>query len=311
VAMNDPLITKYRPINFEEVIGHESVVNAIKKALASDSRPHAFLMTGPSGTGKTTLARIIGAELGAEITEIDAASNNGIEDVRELIEFAQHLAFTKSGLRLFIIDECHGLSKAAWNALLKLLEDPPDHLFLALCTTEPQKVMDTVLNRCYPVMLKALPNSEIEDLLGMICELEGWKVHPDVFDMVVHASTGQPRKALSIMQAVHDAPDREEAARIVRLVELSNPMSELLQHLTSGKRSWKIIRGLIQKMDTDSFEDALIPCGRYISAALLNTDDDGQAQMLWQMLEALVFPAATFDKRVMFIAAIGRVLWGG
>lgn len=308
--MSETLVTKYRPQTFDEIIGHESILGPLQRALASDSHPHVFLLTGPSGVGKTTLARIIATAIDAESTEIDAASNNGIDNIRELAEFAQHLAFTKTGLRLFIIDECHRLSRPAFDALLKLLEDPPAHLYLALCTTEPNKVPETIVTRCYPISLRALPAPEIETLLDLICELEGWTVDRNVFAMVVEAATGQPRKALSMIQAVHDAPDRDEAARIIRLVEVSDPMRELLQHLASGKRSWEIIRNLVMKMDADLFEDAMIPCGRYISAALLNTQDTGEAQALWMMLEALVFPAATFDRRVMFIAALGRILWG-
>lgn len=309
--MSEPLITKYRPAAFEEIIGHESVLAPLRRALASASHPHAFLLTGPSGIGKTTLARIIGSEFGADVTEIDAASNNGVDNIRDLIEFGQHPAFTASGKRMFIVDECHMLSRAAWPALLKLLEDPPPHLYLALCTTEQSKVPETILTRCYPIALRALPAPEIETLLELVCELEAWEVDRDVFAMVVSAATGQPRKALSMMQAVHDAPSREEASRVIALVEMSDPMHELLQHITSGKRSWKVIRGLIQKMDPELFDEALIPATRYLSSALLNTEDDHHARDLWQMIEAMVFPAATFDKRVLFIAAIGRIFWGG
>lgn len=308
--MKEPLIVRYRPVEFDEIVGHEAVIKALKNVLAHDGCPHAYLITGPSGTGKTTLARIIGAYLGAEITEIDGASNNGVDDVRAIQELAHHVSFGGSGKRLIIVDECHMLSRSAWNALLKLLEDPPPHLFLALCTTEAHKMQETVVNRCYPIALRSLSIAEITDLLALVIEMETWNVHPDVFDLVLGACDGSPRKALTLLQAVHDAPSRSEAGRIINLVDMSDPLKEVLLHLASGKRSWKLLRPLIQKLDPASLDEAITPASRYMCSAMLNTEEDAAAAALWGVLEALVFPAAGFDRRASFIAAIGRILWG-
>jgi DNA polymerase-3 subunit gamma/tau len=307
-----PLITKYRPESFGEVIGHEAIRASLIRVLgAAQSRPHAYLFTGPSGIGKTTMARIIGKILEADILEVDAASNSGVEAMRGLVEFSQHMALSGAGTRLMIIDEAHALSRPAWQAILKLLEEPPPHLYLALCTTELIKVPETIQTRCFHCPLRPLTAPEIEDLLAVIADLEGWRVAPDVFQLAVQAGTGQPRKALTILQAIHDAPNRDEARRVIALVEASDPLIELFQHLLKGMRSWKQIRPLLLRIESETFEEAAIQAGRYLAAALVQTEDEKRAAAIWQMIEALVFPSETWDKKIAFIAALGRILWGG
>jgi DNA polymerase-3 subunit gamma/tau len=305
----DALINKYRPADFDQIVGHDAVMAALQRSLEAETRSHAFLLTGPAGIGKTTTARIIANHLQAQADEIDAASNSGVDAMRSLVESSHYMSLSGAGRRMIIIDECHALSRPAWQAILKLLEEPPEHLFLALCTTEKAKVPETIQTRCYPVVLRALPAPDIEDLLTAVADLEEWQVHPDVFQMIVRGATGQPRKALSMLQAVHDAPSAAEASRIVDLMEATNPVIELLQHLTAGKRSWPIIRGLLNKLDDESIDDALVGGSRYILAVLMNSEDEAKASRLWALIEALVFPAATYDKKLAFVAAIGRYLW--
>ncbi len=210
-----------------------------------------------------------------------------------------------------IVHNCHALSKPAWQALLKLLEEPPDHLYIALCTTELQKIPETIVTRCYHVVLRPLKPVEIEDLLIAISELEGWEVSGDVIQAIVQASTGQPRKAISLLQSCHDAPSKTEVSRIISLMDASEPVIELVQHLLAGKRSWTIVRALLAKIEPDAFEDAAISTGRYICAALLAQDNDKRAAAMWSLLEALLFPAETLDRKVGFITAVGRIMWGG
>ena len=303
------LINKYRPVAWDEVVGHAPQIAALRRSLNGASRPHAFLFTGPSGVGKTTCARILGSELNADILEIDAASHNGVDAMRELVDFSQHTSFVGEGLRLMIIDEAHALSRPAWQAILKLLEEPPDHCYLALCTTELAKVPETIITRCFHIPLKPIAVTDMEDLLVAIIDCESFKVHRDVFALIVQAATGQPRKALSLLQAAHDAPDRDEAKRVISLIEASDPMIELLQHLLQGKRSWKLVREALLKIQTEDFEEASILAGRYIASAMIQTEEEGRAQKMWSVLEALVFPAETYDKKINFIAAVGRVLW--
>jgi DNA polymerase III gamma/tau subunit len=310
---NEPLITRYRPHEWEELVGHEKVIAALRRVAASDSRPHAYLLTGPSGIGKTTIARIIAREIGAEVLEIDAASNSSVDAARQLVEIGQYRSLGAAERKMFIIDEFHGLSRQAMDALLKTLEEPPDHLFFALCTTELSRVRETVQTRCYPVALHPLRSAEIEELLTAICAVEGWEPSGDVMTMIVQASTGQPRKALSMLEAVHDAPSREEAERVTALLaSASEAGSSLFRDLFGGK-TWVHIRPALERLQAEQADwDALAAeAAGYISTMIIGEKDDKRARDLWQLLDALTFPSNTFNRRAAFVAAVGRILWGG
>jgi len=211
--------------------------------------------------------------------------------------------------KMFIIDEFHGLSKNAMDALLKTLEEPPEHLFFALCTTEAHRLKETIFSRCYHVKLSPLPPTEIEILLDVVCESEGWKPTGDIIQIVVAAATGQPRKALSILQSVHDAKDRDEAKRIISLTEDSEPVLEILRHLVSGKKAWPLIRVQLEKMDDDDWDSLAASAARYITNVLVKEASEDKARVLWQLLDAMLFPSSTFDRKAAFIAGVCRMLW--
>jgi DNA polymerase III gamma/tau subunit len=308
--MNLPLITKYRPTDFDEVIGHAEMMAAVQRAIGGDTRPHAYLLTGPSGLGKTTIARIIATHLGCEVQEIDAASNNGVDDMRGLVESAQHMSLSGAGGKAIIIDECHMLSKSAWQVLLKLLEEPPAHLFLMLCTTELGKVPETILTRCFHVVLKPLSPDEMMELILLTEQLEGWTIHDDVVQAIMQASRGSPRMALALLDVGHDAPSRDELMRIVTLTEAGEALQELIQYLVKGGKAWDHIKTILERVEEDQLDSALIGMGRYITVMMLRAPED-QARKAWHILEALHWPISTFDRKAAFYAAIGRVVWGG
>lgn len=307
--MNVPLINKYRPASFDEMVGHASIKQALQRALASDSQPHSFLMTGPGGIGKTSSARIIASMLECEVVEISAAENSGTDAMRELIELGNHMSLTGSGRRMIIVDECHGLSKAAWQVLLKILEEPPTWLYLALCTTEHTKVPDTVVQRCYHIALRPLPPKEIEELLSLIIEMEGWQVQDDVFSAVIQASNGSPRKAISILQAVWDAPSREEVSRIINLFDTSEPVIDLCKYLVDGGREWDKLKGLLERIEDDEWDRSHILICRFIAAAMMRAKSAEAAKKLWSMIDALTFPVETYDRKVAFYAALGKIVF--
>lgn len=311
--MDEPLITKYRPRDFGEVLGHDETMASIVRRLDSGGPPHAFLLTGPSGIGKTTVARIIASHIGAEVIEIDAGSSGSIETVRALIEQGDNLPLSGAPFKMYIIDECHGLSAPAKQAILKALEEPPPHLFFALCTTEAHRIPDTWKTRCFPIALKPVAREHIDELVRIICDAEGWQASEDILALVVEEATGQPRKAITLLERVYDAKDRTEAKRIIAILDNDNDIvAELASLLIQGK-TWEVIRPVLNRLDQslDTYEGIMIPLTRRFIGALLREQSGNKAQRLAEMVDAMTFPVQTHDPKAQFYAAMSKIMrWG-
>ncbi|QDH70532.1 DNA polymerase III subunit gamma/tau [Marilutibacter alkalisoli] len=216
------LARKWRPHRFAELVGQEHVVKALTNALDSGRIHHAFLFTGTRGVGKTSIARIFAKSLNCEqgtsadpcgecgsckdidagrfidLLEIDAASNTGVDDVREVIDNAQYMP-SRGRVKVYLIDEVHMLSKSAFNALLKTLEEPPGHVKFLLATTDPQKLPVTVLSRCLQFNLKRLDEAQITGQIDKILEAEGIPAEPGAVRQIARGADGSLRDALSLL----------------------------------------------------------------------------------------------------------------
>ena len=216
------LARKWRPRKFSELVGQEHVVRALSNALDSDRMHHAFLFTGTRGVGKTTIARIFAKSLNCErgqssnpcgecsacrdidagrfmdMIEIDAASNTGVDDVREVIENAQYTP-SRGRFKVYLIDEVHMLSKSAFNALLKTLEEPPEHVKFLLATTDPQKLPVTVLSRCLKFNLKRLLPDQIAGQMNRILDAEQISYDAPALDELARGADGSLRDGLSLL----------------------------------------------------------------------------------------------------------------
>jgi len=201
---NIALYRKYRPENWGEVIGQDHIVKAIGGALKLGKVSHAYLLCGPRGTGKTTIARIIAHELGTsvnDIYELDAASNRGIDDVRDIRENVRTLPFD-SKYKIYILDEVHMFTKEAWNALLKTIEEPPEHVIFILATTELEKIPETIISRCQSFVFKKPNDAILSQVVTNIAKKEGYKIEEGGAELIAILSDGAFRDALGTLQKV-------------------------------------------------------------------------------------------------------------
>lgn len=198
------LYRTYRPSKWSEIIGQDQIVTALKESVENGRPSHAYLFSGTRGTGKTTTARILAKALKTadeDIYEIDAASNRGIDDIRELREHVSVLPFS-SAFKVYIIDEVHMLSKDAWNALLKTLEEPPKHVIFILATTELDKVPDTIISRCQTFSFRTPSRDQIRKLIGPIAKKEGYDLDAGASDLIALLGDGSFRDALGTLEKV-------------------------------------------------------------------------------------------------------------
>lgn len=204
MSSNLALYTKYRPKSFEDVIGQEQVTKALLGAIKTGSIGHAYLFSGSRGTGKTSIARIFARAIGAhndDIYEIDAASNRGIDDIRALRD-AIHTVPMHSPYKVYIIDEAHMLSREAFPALLKTLEEPPRHVVFILATTDENKIPETIVSRCQSFRFEKPSQTTLKTLVENVSNKEGYTLEPASAELIALLGDGSFRDTLGILQKV-------------------------------------------------------------------------------------------------------------
>jgi DNA polymerase-3 subunit gamma/tau len=252
------LARRYRSRTFDDLIGQEHVAQTLKKAIDSGRIAHAYLFCGTRGTGKTSTARILAKCLNCEsagkptskpcgecttclaiargedidVIEIDAASNTGVDNVRDLIANASYRP-ARSRFKVYIIDEVHMLSKAAFNALLKTMEEPPEHVKFILATTEPEKVLATILSRCQRYDFRNIPTREIADHLKAICKQEKIAADDDALLLVAKAGAGSMRDSLSLLDRLLSVGEKELTVEMIEQL-LGLPKSQLIMDLAQA-----------------------------------------------------------------------------
>jgi DNA polymerase-3 subunit gamma/tau len=310
------LARKWRPRSFTELVGQEHVVRALTNALRSQRLHHAYLFTGTRGVGKTTLARIIAKALNCEtgvtdapcgkcracteidsgrfvdLIELDAASNTQVDNMRELLENALY-APTAGRYKVYIIDEVHMLSRNAFNAMLKTLEEPPEHVKFVLATTEPQKIPVTVLSRCLQFNLKQIPQPQIQGRLQQILEAEGLASEPAALALIARSAQGSLRDALSLLdQAIAHGGGKVEADATRAMLGAVDQtyLYSILRELAAGDGAKLIAEADRMAERSLSFEMALQDLGTLLHRLALVQivpqaipEDDPDAPMLREL----------------------------
>jgi len=225
--MSESLYRKYRPKSLADVVGQEHITNTLSNALSSNQISHAYLLTGPRGVGKTSVARILAHNINKlkydddsqdiDIIEIDAASNRRIDEIRELREMA-YMAPVSSLYKVYIIDEVHMLTKEAFNALLKILEEPPAHVIFILATTESHKLPETIISRTQRYSFKPLGLQEISNHLSKVAKLEKIKIDKPALNLIAEHSSGSLRDSLSLLDQASSYADSINEDSIVSLL---------------------------------------------------------------------------------------------
>jgi len=317
------LYRKYRPQTFEEVIGQSHVVQTLQNALSADRLAHAYLFTGPRGVGKTSIARILAKAVNCtdpknrpcgkcknclaiadgsfiDLIEIDAASNRGVDDIRDLrekINFAPSLGKKK----VYIIDEVHMLTKEAFNALLKTLEEPPAHSIFIFATTEIHKVPQTIISRCQRFDFGFGSKEMILESIKKIASKEGLKMSDEIAELVYRVSGGSFRDAQSLLDQLSSHMTGkdfgiEDAAKILHLAEFAeiNDFIEILK-LNSASKSIQFLAGLREKgIDFEQFNHHLILRLRSMAIEKILEDKDG----LWEIVAIKKFTEALASAKI-------------
>ena len=308
------LYVKYRPQTFEDIVGNESAIVSLSKAISKKNHSHAYMLTGPSGCGKTTIARIMAKTiLNASdicINEINASSDRGIDTAREII---QQMRYSPSdgNVTVFILDEAHMLNKTFMNAILKAIEEPPEFVYFFICTTDPGKIITTIRNRCTEIKFKSLKIEELQLVIKRVCKLESIKLSNEIIEGIAEKADGSPRKSLVILQSVLGIDDEKERIKFLDNYSTSEEdpeIIELARALLNTKNQWadiaKILKSLKESNKLDEPETVRYIILGYMAAVLLNSKNTRAAQVMDEFAE----PTYNTGKNGIILASFKAIL---
>ena len=301
IPNDESLDTKYRPLDFDEVLGHKDVIKALEKTL-ENGRSKAFLFSGASGLGKTTLARIVanylcnGEATKANIIEINAANQTGVDATRDLVLSLQYRALGASPVKVVILDEAHKLSSSAWSSLLKPIEEPPKHVYWCIATTELGKIPNTIKTRCVKFDLKPLSEKEILKVVTYVAADENFATPDEVLEAISENSDGSPRQALTYLEACIYCETASDAMTSMRSAGQSKEAVDLARLLIARQgRSWGEAIKILNKLKATEPESIRIVIVRYLSAILLKSKKKDEAKKLLFLLECFSQPYLQTD----------------
>lgn len=311
--MTEPLHIKYRPQTLDEIIGQDAVVTNLTRLFEAKRVPKTFLFTGPSGIGKTTIARILASMVDASVIEVDAARYSDIESMRALLNGTQYAALGNSPRKFYIIDEIQAISKKAWDTLLMSSEQPPDHVYWAFCTTEPDKVPNAIRTRSHAYDLKPVKWDLLAEYLDFVRTEENLKVAKEFVDLAARKANGSVRQALVFLSLLDGITDKAEALRLVEDVEAMEEGPIVLARMVVSGRgfTWSAARKLVEGLSDVSPESIRLVVLNYAASALIKEDGEKQAEKLMSIIQAFSQPCNQSEKMSPILIAIGSLLFGG
>lgn len=270
------LYQKVRPATWDEIVGakNREVVASLRPLVEGKDPPHAYALVGPSGCGKTTVGRLIAKALGVEgedYREVDSADFRGIDTIRDIRHAAQYRAL-KGTRRCWLLDECHRLPGLSQDALLKGLEDPPSHCFYVLCTTEPDKLLPTILSRCVQFQVYPLTEEEMVRHLNRVTRREGAEVSREALRRIAGSSQGRPRAALTMLQKLLANGDAGEAA-LASVEDAKARSIDLCRELLKPS-GWKSVAAILSGLKDEDPESVRRAVLGYAAAVLVRGEND-------------------------------------
>jgi len=289
--INLPFHRKFRPTDFDQIIGNKDLIESLQTALSKEKGITTFLLQGPSGCGKTTLARIIGRHLGAEdryVKELNISDTRGIDAARNIIRNAQFQPFS-GDCNVYILNEVHKSTNEFQNAMLEILGEPPRNTYFILCTTDPNKLLNTVKNRCTTYQVRKLRVSEISKLITHVLTEEKNKKFPKKgIREIAYAADGCPREALKILDSVIDIRDEEKLLSSINDFSIAKKeVIELCRALLNGDK-WRKVANILKELDEEP-EDIRYAILGYMAAVILNKQNDRAFLVIEEFKESFMY----------------------
>lgn len=303
------LATKYRPKSFDEILGQKIIISSVQNLIKDGSLPNCLLLVGPSGVGKTSLARVVAQSVackGINLIEINGANSTSVDDMRALTEMMSYKAL--DGPKVAIIDECQKLSDSAWNQLLKPTEETVAGNTYILCSTDPHKIKPAMLTRATRYDLKPVSNAVILNHLKYIAEQEKFVVPKQILTSITVKSEGSPRLALKLLEKVHNETDLVKANELIKATvsDEEHPAIDLAR-VIAKQGSWDEALSIIRSLEEDN-ESIRLLITNYISKCILGARSIEETKYLLNVLNAFRGPFFSSEKMAPVLLATATVL---